>query len=159
MHIITTFISDDEPAEAYYMGPKVMPGWAEDQSIRMMEQIFVYRNDAIAKYEQDWGLASGYGYVPPMMVPSFGAEKVGFLREMGQAHIHDTRWARRMREMKEASTMFKDAIKAEEQRHLVIQNLSSFGPGGSFQRNGYSHETAMRKYKSLRQERTGKIQK
>lgn len=159
MHIITLYVDPDERAEAYFTGPKSMPGFAEDDNPRMIEQVFVYRDDAIAKYERDLGPASDYLYVPPLFMPSFGEETVASLQWHGERHRNDPKWERRIKEYKESSTLFKDVLRAEEQKILLRQNRSQFGPSGSFQRNGYPREYAVRQFMDRRAAITKKVQK
>ena len=158
MHIITTYVLPTEKAEAYFIGPKQMPGFSDDDNPRMMEQIFVYRDDTIAKYETDLGPADNWPYVPPLMMPSFGEETVEALQWHGQRHLADDRWAKRMREYKESSTLFADIIRQEEQRHEIIRNRTSIGPYATVQRNGWAREHAWRRWRDERNRRTGKVQ-
>lgn len=126
--------------------------------LRMIEKVFVIRGDAIACYEEDFGPASEYRYVPPLLMPSYGENPVGLMRWHGERHRHDEKWGKRITEQKEASTLFDDIIRQEEQRHEVIRNKSSFGPVVTVQRNEYPHEEVHRRYMDERARRTGRKQ-
>ena len=158
MKIITEKVHPDEPCHGYFTGPKQMPGYSEEENPRMIEQVFVIRGDAIACYEQDFGPADNFPYVPPMMMPSFGENPVGLMQWHGERHRNDTKWARRMIEYKESSTLFADVIRQEEQRHEAIRNRSSFGPYTVVQRDGYPHEAVLRAWKDERKRRRKKVQ-
>ena len=157
MQIITERVHPDEPAWAYFTGPRMMPGYDEAEACRMVEFVFVIRDDAIAKYVRDFGPASTFPYIPPMFMPSFGEETVACLQWHGERHRNDPKWARRLQEYKEGSTLFADIIRQEEQRHLFIKNLSVFGPAVSVQRNEWSHETSWRNYRDRRAGKTGPV--
>ena len=135
MHIITTFLIPDEPAWAYFTGPKTMPGYSDEENPRMIEQVFVIRGDAIAKYERDLGLADSFGYVPPMFMPSFGEESAASLQWHGERHRNEDKWSKRIQEYKETSTLFEDVLRGEEQRLKFIRNKTSLGPIVNVQRN------------------------
>lgn len=157
LSIIAHEVHPDEECHGYWVGPESRPGLpGQDDEVRMIEKVFVIRADCIAKYERDLGPADAYQYVPPMMIPSFGENTVAQLQDMGERHIHDDRWARRMREYKESSTLYQDIIRQAEQLSAIIKNKSQFGPAGQFQRNGYSHETNWRNWTDERARRTGK---
>ena len=158
MRIMADKVHPDEPCWGYFTGPKQMPGYSEEENPRMLEQVFVIRGDAIACYEQDFGPADSFIYVPPMIIPSWGENTVAQLQDMGERHRHDPKWARRIIEYKESSTLFADVIRQEEQRHELIRNRSQFGPAGNFQRDGWSRSTAWRRWADERAKRTGKRQ-
>jgi hypothetical protein len=124
--IVTEKVHPDEPCHGYFCGPK---------GGRMIEQVFVIRGDAIACFEQDFGPEEEFLYVPPMMMPSYGENPVGLMQEFGERHRNDGRWAKYIRELKEGSTLFEDVRDQLEQKTYWNRAKSSFGPGGSFQRN------------------------
>lgn len=156
MHIVTQFVLPDEKAWAYFTGPKPMPGYPEDDNPRMIEQVFVIRDDSIAKWERDFGPADDFPYVPPMFMPSFGEESVASLQWHGERHRNDPKWAKRIKELKESSTLFADVIRQEEQRSEIIRNLTVVGPHVTIQRNGYSQVRNRRNYRDELARRTGK---
>ena len=134
MHIITQNVLKDEPCYGLFTGPRMMPGY--DKNPRMVEFVFVVRDDAIAKFERDFGAYDDWGfYVPPMMIPSDGENTVAQLMDMGERHRHDQKWDKRMREYKESSTLFSDVIRQEQEQHEFITNRSIFGPSQTTFRN------------------------
>ena len=158
MHIATHYVLPGEPAWAYFTGPKTMPGYTDEENPRMIEQVFVIRSDAVAKWERDFGPADNFPYVPPMFMPSFGEETVASLQWHGERHRSDDKWGKRMEEYKATSTLFEDVLRGEEKRHEIIKNRTSLGPYINVQRNDWSHETALRKFNDKRRSRTGRIQ-
>ena len=159
MRIMTDTVHPDEPCWGYYTGPKQVVGYSEEENPRMIEQVFVIRGDAIACYERDFGCADDFMYIPPLIMGFYddGANPVGLLMEFGERHRHDDRWARRMREYRESSTLFADIVRQEEQKHLIINNRSSLGPYVNVQRNGWSHATSARRWNDERRRRTRRI--
>lgn len=158
MRIMTSSVHPDEPCEMYFTGPKMMPGYSEDENPRMIEQVFVYRNDTIACYEQDFGPAGDFLYAPPLMMPSFGTENVGLMQWHGERHRNDPKWGKRIQEYKESSTLMADIVRQDEQRGLLIHNRSQFGPRGNFQRNGWSRARTARIARERREQVTKKVQ-
>ena len=145
MRIMTEKVHPDEPCEMYFTGPKMMPGYSEEENPRMIEQVFVYRNDTIACYEQDFGPASDFPYIPPLMMPSLGTENVGLMQWHGERHRNDPKWAKRIKEYKESSTLFRDVLRQEEMRIQDLANRSVFGPALTKQRNAIPRQTIARK--------------
>ena len=152
MQILTERVYPDEPAYGYMTGPRMLPGF---EGMRMVEFVFVIRGDAIAKYVQEFGAYDDWPfYVPPMIMPSDGENTVAQLQDMGERHRHDDKWDRRMREYREGSTLFADVLRQEQERHEQIHNRSVIGPYQTTERNGYSHENTIRKYKDELARRT-----
>lgn len=156
MRIMTDRISPDEPAYGYFCGPKMQPGYTETQNPRMVEQIWVVRGDALACFERDFGPASEWPYVPPLLMPSDGENPVGLMQWHGEKHRNDPQWGQLIKEYKESSTLFEDALRKDEQQHEVIYNRSNIGPYQTTQRNGYDRERNWRNYMNEKARRTGK---
>lgn len=156
MEILTLEVYPDEPCHGYFCGPRMMPGYSYEENPRIVEFVFVVRGDAIAKYVRDFGCADDYFYIPPLIMPSGGENSVALMQWHGERHRHDDRWARRMREYRESSTLIPDAIRQEQQIHEIIHNRSSFGLAGNYQRDGWPHEHVIRRYKDERARRLGK---
>jgi hypothetical protein len=146
MFIATDRVSPDEECHGYFTGP--VRG-------RMVEWVFVVRGDAIAKYEQDFGSADQFGYVPPMKIPSFGENTVAELQWHGERHRHDEHWGKYIAELKGQSTLFADVLRQEEQKQLAVRNKSVFGPAQTTQRNGHNQSEVWRRFKQERDERRG----
>lgn len=153
---MTDRVHPDEECHGYFTGPKLMPGFGEEEAERMIEQVFVIRGDAIACYERDFGPANDFIYVPPLMMPSFGENPVGLMQEFGERHRNDPRWAKRIIELKQSSTLFADILRQEEQKPAFIHNRSVFGPHQTTQRNAVPKQAVIRAYKDKRALRTGK---
>jgi len=159
MKIMADKVHPDEPCWGYWCGPeRRFMGKDIGDQMRILEKVFVIRGDAIACYEEDFGPASEYGYMPPLLMPSYGENPVGLMRWHGEQHRNDDRWMKRIAEHKESSTLFQDIIRQEEQRHEIIRNKSSFGPAVTVQRNEYPHEEVHRRYNDERARRTGRKQ-
>ena len=159
LSIIAHEVHPDEECYGYFTGPRTMPGFPEDEAERMVEFVFVIRGDAIAKYEQDFGPADNFIYVPPLLMPSYGENPVGLMQWHGERHRNDPKWAKRMQEYKESSTLFQDVIRQQEERSQFIKNRSTFGPHQVTQRNSphFSPRT-QREWNNERRRRTGKGQ-
>lgn len=138
MKIPTLWVSPDEPCEMYFCGPK---------NGRMVEQVFVYRDDAIACWERDFGSAEDWPYVPPMMVPCMGEEKVGPMQDMGERHRYDDRWRKQIERYRAESTLMRDVLEQDLQRTEIVRNRSQFGPYINAQRNDWSREASRRRRK------------
>jgi hypothetical protein len=96
--------------------------------------------------------------IPPLFMAPQGAETVGFMREMSDAHRRDLRYYRMAVEQIEASTLISDVVRQEEEALSVIKNESTFGPHITKQRDGHNHEQVVRDFMDKRAERTGKRQ-
>ena len=98
------------------------------------------------------------GKIPPMNIPSIeGENPVGLMLELSEQHRHDLRWYRRAKELQDGSTLIKDILDQEWELVQTSNNRSNIGPYQSTQRNGFSRETANRRYKDKRADVTGKI--
>lgn len=153
MEIITEIVHPDEPCWGYFTGPRQLAG---SNDTRMVEFVFVIRGDAIAKYVQDFGPADDFIYVPPLLMPSYGENNVGLMQWHGERHRNDEKWAKRMQEYKESSTLFADILRQEEEKRLAVKNQSVFGDYRTVMRNGYSRETTHRNWFEERDRRRGK---
>ena len=96
--------------------------------------------------------------IPPLFMAPQGAETVGFMREMSDAHRRDLRYYKQAIEQIEASTLISDVVRQEEGKLLAVHNRSTFGPHVTIQRNHFPREQALRDIKEARVERTGKRQ-
>jgi hypothetical protein len=141
MHIIATHISKDEPCHGLH---QFMRGG------RLIEQVFVVRGDAIAKFETDYGPASDFPDFTESIYPSFGENSVGQLQELAEMDRHSDKWAKRRREMQAESTLIQDILRQEEVLMEVRKNRSHFGPGTSVQRIDYPSKEVWRQFKEKR---------
>lgn len=119
---------------------------------RIIEQIFVVRGDAIAKFETDYGPASDFPDFTEIIYPSFGENSVAQLQEMAEHDRHDDKWAKRGRERLAESTLIPDILRDEEIKLDVVANRSHFGPGVSVQRNDFPREAVINKLKERRRD-------
>ena len=95
------------------------------------------------------------GKIPPMFVS--GQFKVGEALEESERHRHDLWGWNHAQRVLEGSTLFQDAIAAEEQAIKALHGRSTFGPHQTVQRNpDYSHQTTVRNWWAERAEKTGK---
>ena len=106
------------------------------------QQIKVTRNDHEARWVEDLGPADQYGDAG-FVIPSFFEHSVGELRDMALEMRESTRGQEKRREMAAESTLWEDFEREYEEDVKLLRNASTFGPGGSIQRNGYSRLTAM----------------
>lgn len=128
MHIITTRIHPDEPCYGLWEGPK---------RGRWLQRVFVVRDDAMAKFETDFGPAEDFKDATEIIYPSFGENSVGQLQELAERDRHSDKWAKRGREQLAESTLIPDILRQEEIRLEVVRNRSRFGPAISVQRNDF----------------------
>lgn len=155
--IVTDYVHPDEPCYGGFEGPLMREvGLGSDW--RWCQVVRVIRGDEKAEYLKDMGPAHDFDLVTPIMIPSFGENKVGHILELLERNRHDTYWQTRAREMQEANTLIPDMIRQAEQIHEVINNRTTFGAAGHFQRNGYSHITTERGYMARKRQKTGRIQ-
>ena len=160
MHILTSVLRPDEPCyglwEGYEVGPiPGAPNGATDW--RWLQKVFVVRDDTIAKFVTDFGPAEDFEDITPIFLPCDGTDSVARLQAFAEKNRHDDYWQKRAKEQLAASTLITDLIEQEDKLHRVIHNRTTSGPYGTVQRNDYSHETTMRRFKDRRRERTGKV--
>jgi hypothetical protein len=118
---------------------------------RLIEQIFVVRGDAIAKYETDYGPSSDFPDFTETIYPSpLGENSVAQLQEMAECDRHSDKWAKRRREMQAESTLVKDILRQEETLLNVRANRSIIGPAITVQRNDFPREAVNAKFKEKR---------
>jgi hypothetical protein len=120
---------------------------------RLIEQIFVVRGDAIAKFETDYGPASDFPDFTETIYPSFGENSTAQLQEMAERDRHSDKWAKRRREMQAESTLISDILKQEEMLLDVRANRSTFGPSVRVQRNDFPREAIQSQYKEKKNAR------
>src|SRR5581483_1937528 len=144
MHIVTDRVHPDEPCYGLYEGPRAVAG-----KLRWLQQLFVVRGDAIAKYETDLGPAEQFARVQPLLMPSQGENSVAQLREHAEKNRHDDYWARRAEEMLAESTLVQDHLDQLERDRLEMRNRSVSGPAVTVQRFRYSQDRTRRRIKEL----------
>ncbi len=112
---------------------------------RLIEQVFVVRGDAIAKFETDYGSASDWPNFTETVYPSFGENTVGQLQELAERDRHSSKWADYQRELLAESTLIADVLRTEEEKIEVVRNRSHFGLGRSVQRIDFPREAVKEK--------------
>lgn len=151
MRIMTDKVHPDEACWGYFTGPKQRPGYSEAENPRMLEQVFVIRGDAIACYERDFGPYNDFIYVPPLVIPSVeGENPVGECMDAGERHRNDPKWAHRMAEYRESSTLMADIVRQEEMKQQLRANRSNFGPVINVQRNDTPRQFLERRIRERR---------
>ncbi len=136
MHIVTDRIHKDEPCMGLHQRVR---------GSRLIEQVFVVRGDAIAKFETDYGPASDFPNFTETMYPSFGENSVAQLQELAERDRHSDKWAKRGRERLAESTLIKDILRQEEALLNVRANRSTIGPAITVQRNDFPREAVKEK--------------
>lgn len=140
MHIVTTGILKDEPCWGLTEGSALLPNPEGGTHHRWVQRVFVVRGDTIAKYETDYGPAENFSHIQPLMIPSFGENRVADLQELADKNRNDDYWAKRRAEMLAESTMIADVIRQDEEMKLQARNKSVIGPYFRRERNLYSQE-------------------
>ena len=153
MPLTTDFVNPNEPCHGLYEGPLMKGGqWRWCQVVR------VIRNDKKAEYLQDFGPAELFSLVTPMMMPSFGENRVADLQDYADKNRQDTYWQKRALEMQAESTLIADHIEQYEKIAEIIRNRSVSGPKSTTQRNGYSHVQSERNTMTRKRLQTGRVQ-
>ena len=111
MHIVTTYIHPDEPCYGLRESPRMVDVFPNARQWHWVQQVFVQRGDAIAKYEKDFGPDDNFEGVQPLVLICDGQDdKVGEALAEAERNRHDTYWAKRAKEIQESSTLIKDHI-------------------------------------------------
>lgn len=115
MHIVTHYVHPDEPCFGLREGPRMVQVFPRGQEWHWVQQIFILRDDCIAKYEQDFGDADNFLDIQPLVLVCDGQDDtVGEAQEEATKNRHDTYWAKRARELQDSSTLIEDHIKQIE---------------------------------------------
>lgn len=102
---------------------------------RRWQFVYVLRNDNVAEWTRDMGLASDYPYASEFRIYSFWEDSVAELKEQAEGMRDDDYWQRFLAEKQAESTLITEHIAFEEEKYLQSKNRSTFGPGFSRQRN------------------------
>lgn len=144
MRIMTDRVYPDEPCHGLFEGPKMRTMADGSQQDRWLQQVFVIREDAIACYEVDYGLASDFERATPIIIPSFGENTVAQLQAIAEKNRNDDYWTKRREEMLAASTLIPDHVQLLEQTTENLLNRSVFGPAVQVQRNNQNRQSIRR---------------
>ena len=122
-----------------------MSVWEDDDGF--CTRITVERGDLPVGIVIHHGADEAYsGKIPPLFVG--GQATVGEMLAESERHRHDLKWFKKAEAMRASSTLFQDALTADEQARLLIKGRSSFGPEQTVQRNAanVSHQTTQRNW-------------
>lgn len=123
MRIFTPIVHPDEPCYGL---------WEGEENGRWLQKIFVVRGDAIARYMKDYGPASDYERVMPIIIPNDGDDSVAALQYLAEKNRHDDYWAKRREEMLASSTLISDVMTGIDKKR---EKGSKFGPFANIQRS------------------------
>lgn len=113
-------------------------GKARGENVRI-QTIAVIRDDKIGLYTEVLGPALG---VPGFKIPLMLEHSVDEAYDLA-AMTRENAWAKNIQgEVREKSTLVEDWIRQSEEDARILKNQSTFGLGGSVQRNGYSRMAA-----------------
>lgn len=160
MHIVTQWLSPDEPCVALWEGPEVAPipgapNGATDW--RWVQKVFVVRADTISKHIIDLGAADEYADSTPFACWSGQQDSVAACQAMAEKSRHDHYWAKRREELIQSSTLITDIIEQGEIEWEWMNNRSVLGPTVNVERNAIPMQAVRRGIKDRRQEKTGRI--
>lgn len=145
------YVSSAEPAYGMFEGPVMVRG-----RMRWVQDVKVIRDDKVIMVRlKDFGPASDYAHVTPMLMPSVGTDTVAQLQEFADKNREDTYWQKRSEEMLAGSTLIADHVRQAEQDWLQVRNRSVLGPAITVQRDLYSQSAAARKLSEARQKTSG----
>ncbi len=141
MKIPALTVHPDEPCYGLYDGPR---------KGRWIQAVYVIRADAIAEWVKDYGPEANFKGAQPLLMPSYGENKVAQLQEWAEKNRTDTYWDNRAREMKSESTLIADVLRQDEEKKLQIRNKTVIGPYRTVERNFHSQDIAKRELKQRR---------
>jgi hypothetical protein len=141
--ILTSRVDPDEAAYGLYEGPRQVPG----KGRRWLQAVYVVRGDTIAEWTHDFGPVENFERIQGLLMPSQGENTVAQLQEHADKNREDQYWANRADEMLSESTLIEDHIRQIDQNRGIIQNKSTFGRSGHFERNGYPRAAAKELYR------------
>lgn len=104
--------------------------------------IMVNRDGTLCEHWTDMGPSKNFT-ANEFVFPLMWEHSVEEALDMAEDKRNSDRWKRFLEEKAGESTLIQDAIKQVEERHRIINNRSSFGPGVSKQRNGFSKRAAL----------------
>ena len=141
MKIPTLMVHPDEECHGLWEGPR---------KGRWIQAIYVIRGDTVAEWTHDYGPASQYKDIQPIMMPSYGENSVAQLQEHADKNREDTYWADRVKTMKGESTLIADVIQQDEEMKLQIKNKTVIGPYRTVQRTLHSQQKVREAIKEKR---------
>jgi len=145
MHIVTDYVTPDEPCHGLYEGP---------QGGRWVQKVFVVRGDAIAKYQVDLGPAEDFAQSLPQAIYSDGGDTVGEVQDSAERDRNSARLMQFIQQQRDESTLIEDSLAGLEQEHLAKRNRTVIGPHVFSQRGDYPGQFARRELRGRQKERT-----
>jgi hypothetical protein len=146
---MTDKVYPDEPCYGLFEGPKMRAQPDGSQQDRWLQQVWVIRGDAIACYEVDYGPATDFERVVPLVMPSAGDDTVAQLQAHAEKNRHDDYWAKRRDEMLAGSTLIEDHLRLLDEETAQLFNKSVFGPAVTVQRNNNNRQAITRHLRRL----------
>lgn len=143
---ITDYVDMDE--KCWYLAEIVSTPVAMGMPISNQKQargrkryrlIWVMRNGKLALYKEE---SPNPLWAPQLRIPGAFEETVGSLVDIADAHSNKgAEWEAELAQEKQAqSTLHRDLIQQLENRPLMRNNVSTFGPMLKVQRNGFPQE-------------------
>lgn len=137
MRPVTLAVHEDE--KAWKLRERIL---AMNGPYRRFQIITVVRDDKLTEWWNDMGLEASFT-APEMEIPSLFVYSVAKLRDMADnIRWKDDHLQRFMAEKNAESTLVEDWLTYLEENWARIYNKSSFGPGVTKQRNGFSRRAA-----------------
>lgn len=134
---VTLAVHEDE--KAWSLTERI---FAMDGPYRRFQIITVVRDDKLTEWWNDLGPEASFT-APEVTFPSFFVHSVAQLRDMAETFRHrDDYWQKFMAEKNAECTLVEDWLTYLEENWARIYNRSSFGPGVTKQRNGFSRRAA-----------------
>lgn len=136
----TTFVHKDEKAACLSETNRLN---AEQTSLRRYQVITVARDDELAEYTTDMGLASSFT-APEFQVLGVWEHTVAELMDIADRYRWgDDYWQKFLAEKSAESTLIPDFLAQVEARVRTQNNTTVIGPHLRKQRNGFSRKGAM----------------
>lgn len=112
------------------------------RSLRRYQRVWVNRNDHIAVFTKDLGLASDFTY-PELQIPAEWQHSVAELQEIADQVREGRELVDLMEHRQSESTLVQDWLDQVERHRKVFKNQSVIGPGGMTQRDGFPRRQAL----------------
>lgn len=137
----------NDPVYIIQEGNALGPGGTEDHRWQVL---FMPAGDHVTAFYTDLGLASGYRIhvddasypTPPFHQPILLQHTVGECIDMAEQGRNDDYAVKMLHEQTNESDIIARYWQVMEEDRQLVRNISTFGPGGAIQRNGFSNEGA-----------------
>lgn len=150
----------NDPVYIIQEGNAIGPGGTEDHRWQVL---FMPAGDHVTAFYTDLGLASGHRIqvddvfypTPPFHQPILLQHTVGECIDMAEQGRNDDYAVKMLHEQTNESDIIARYWQVMEEDRQLVRNISTFGPGGAIQRNGFSNEGA--RLQKARLEEAGKV--